>query len=1000
MTLTAQSTAVSPEQKDSQQTSSTIFCPVMRVEINEEDKGHFEEYASKNHAAVVCIMRSLMALRGKPYWERINKNDEPVLRTQEEIDKQRAALAPNKKHWPQLADFIENVVFKDSTEKYCSPLLFANYTPDETNRKHPVRQLCKKILEDELGFSEFEEMILEKEKKGKKRELKSTPKKYFTREEWETNYHAVIAGYDIDTIVEQAVKNCPDSEKYLAVKFREAGIFPLPLPLELDNPLLKAAYSEAISKLSGWCENNKLYQELRSEQKKKIDKLEEEMTPQDVDLFAQFVAECKQANFGLTPKFIKHYDPHVPSEDSPVRVGMKILFQEKYDALRRMDGDESVLLRHLEHHCKLNKHEGKRASACITFPTKENCLLRMGLTSRGRKFTLSANHSPNDNKGNYINFTLKGLDSQEIKGRALPTKYLLNPKIKPVRKEKPSTIIGYEISYIKGVADRPTVHGVIKELRFAYPKGVPHLYASINVQVDKNPEGIIARKYFSSSIGNNDELVEKIPLGMRFAFIDINYNPFIAATIWEIAKKKKDANSIAVDGIGWANLVHSQLIGTGKNERLKSLEKKLDCLKKYIGFSKAIRDGLELSKYQLEKYKEWEEELGISIDAKLINSKEPLGQQDAYAIKDMIGQSVKELRQEYRKLIAKHALRDNPKYKGDDIVSSETLSALFATEMLIRVVKSWARYEHKCGQNKFGFKQTENECAALYRYMNNAKLDLRRKAVHVVEKLCHQHNVKVLVAENLNLQQSLSQNKRENVALRIWTPNSFKENLERIESRSGIAVQFINGNFSSQICFLTNEFANRPKGYDSLPIDSRKLYFMINGKSYIGHNDLMASAMLAKFFFTRHDTIFQLKARRIKDEHKKDVLKGSETKDCDSVYLIVSDGKYALSFLKRNLGSEHAILVANMDNDGNMVGHLEKITKRHATKFATFVRGKYLPFMRHGKKWFEQEAHWGKLKNQASKIDQKNLRVFDIETITENKLPAKKLYGKSLIDNN
>lgn len=314
----------------------------------------------------------------------------------------------------------------------------------------------------------------------------------------------------------------------------------------------------------------------------------------------------------------------------------------------------------------------------------------------------------------------------------------------------------------------------------------------------------------------------------------------------------------------------------------------------------------------------------------------------------------------------RNLLENNKPSSRSSGVSSEQLMFIRFYQSYVCLLQKWTFLNSK----KLRERKDRNDLFAKhFRYLNNLKLDFRKKVAQKIVNVARQHGVNILVYENLesfNPDESKSSNS--NSLLMIWGKGEICKWIKHFAGQYGIVAIAVNPKYTSQIHYLTGNFGYRLW---------KNFYHKENGVIQPAIDaDINAAKNIVARFHSREANMPQIVAKRI--EGSSDFALWNETK-IDSGHLPEEtdggEGKFSqkrqLMVIKKLFGTEYVIVSAN--------GEFKTITKALAKKY-TLEKKKgdyaYVNLYQHGGKWITKSGHdkikeeWKeKLKSNSSIVE-------------------------------
>ena len=891
---------------------------VLLDKISPETDKVLRKYCTNFQEQVRWLLNCMILMRGKSYLYR-NEEGKIIERTEAEVHAKRAEIFPNPESWDLLQQYYDASVGTKNNDKFSSLMLFeGSRSGDGVNYKSCYYRWFKSIKETNLSWEEASELLQYKEKLQKNfKEVVSD------LDGWKSIYDRYINGESIESLCLELQGKNPDKGISAGKTLLKMGVFPLHMPHGyFSGAYTKAVWAAGLSSLLSWEENSVLRRNEKQDLQNKFNAKLEEVNAAEYELFLQFINDCTKENFGIGKRFmtaVSKLKNFSDVESNEMRLGLKILAQDKYSVLQNKERFSSLFYCYLAQKC----FEKRNWSSCLPNFEKVPFDVMFGMTGRNSKFEISS-------ENNRFYFTIDV--GKKMNLVAKPSNYFKYPKIDTIHG-------GFAVTFTKG---KRQILGEIKEIklvmkingegRSSYYIRLPYSFKDIEVPQSAKQ----SQSYFRSSIGENDSKIKEVPFGLRTLGIDLNINPVLSLTLMELQKEKLNNISIPVDGLGYMNMIDKVHIGESYSSsiysQIKSLREELHAFKNVLRVAKNIYFEKPLTEWDINHRAKNESLCGF---ASLPD--------DARERFILLSHKISELKNRFNKIRDEFSRRDYGFFENR--ICSEFYQMLFLIKDMISVLKSWNRFKDNSGK----WSVIPNECNYYYTYYNNLKDDFLKKIVFSVIDYAKKNHVSIILMEDLSIGQDAAKTQDENKLTSVWSPHIIRSTIESYALCEGILVQEVDPKYTSQISPI-GEFGYRDKN------DKTKLYFVQNDKLHQVDADFNGSYNLHRKFCTRYKTMDVLWAKKISSKVVQELF------SVDHIYLIESTGKRVASFLNRNSGDKFACLIWNgksFNIHPVSASNYKKLTENSKKK----VKGSMHKFYRHSGSWISRDSHENEIRS-------------------------------------
>uniref|UniRef100_A0ABF7PQ58 CasJ19 n=3 Tax=unclassified sequences TaxID=12908 RepID=A0ABF7PQ58_9ZZZZ len=900
---------------------------VLVRDVPEELVDHYE----RSHRVAAFFMRLLLAMRREPYSLRMRDGTEREVDLDETDDFLRSAGCEEPDAVSDdLRSFALAVLHQDNPKKRaflesenCVSILCLEKSASGTRYyKRPGYQLLKKAIEEEWGWDKFEASLLD-ERTGEVAEKFAA----LSMEDW----RRFFAARDPDDLGRELLKTDTREGMAAALRLRERGVFPVSVPEHLDLDSLKAAMASAAERLKSWLACNQRAVDEKSELRKRFEEALDGVDPEKYALFEKFAAELQQADYNVTKKLVLAVSAKFPAtEPSEFKRGVEILKEDGYKPLWE-DFRELGFVYLAE-----RKWERRRGGAAVTLCDADDSPIkvRFGLTGRGRKFVLSA-------AGSRFLITVK-LPCGDVGLTAVPSRYFWNPSVGR------TTSNSFRIEFTKRTTENRRYVGEVKEIGLVRQRGRYYFFIDYNFDPEEvSDETKVGRAFFRAPL---NESRPKPKDKLTVMGIDLGINPAFAFAVCTLGECQDGIRSpvakmedVSFDSTGLRGGIGSQKL----HREMHNLSDRCFYGARYIRLSKKLRDRGALN----------------DIEARLLEEKYIPGFrivhiEDADERRRTVGRTVKEIKQEYKRIRHQFYLRyHTSKRDRTELISAEYFRMLFLVKNLRNLLKSWNRYHWTTGdrERRGG---NPDELKSYVRYYNNLRMDTLKKLTCAIVRTAKEHGATLVAMENIQRVDRDDEVKRrkENSLLSLWAPGMVLERVEQELKNEGILAWEVDPRHTSQTSCITDEF-----GYRSL-VAKDTFYFEQDRKIHRIDADVNAAINIARRFLTRYRSLTQLWASLLDDGR----------------YLVNVTRQHERAYLELQTGAPAATLNPTAEASYELVGLSPEEEELAQTRIK---RKKREPFYRHEGVWLTREKHREQvheLRNQVLALG--NAKIPEIRT--------------------
>jgi len=876
-----------------------------RVLLRNAPKELVEHY-EQSHEVAGFFMRLLVAMRQEPYCVRSEDgNVREVDQDENDLLLRQFATELSDGVRADLRAFAKAVLHQDDKKKRaflesdnCVSLLCVKESRSGTvYHKRAEYRLMKRAVDEGWDWPTMQAAL-------SGQDGAEVVEKYatFRLEEWQR----FLASGNLVEFGRELLRRDTKEGIQAALRLRDRGVFPVPLPVELDLDSLKAAMASAAERLKSWLSCSQRAADEKQRLREHFERRLADVQSDKYALFKEFAAELQADDYDLTKKLVVTVGKHFPArEPGQFKRAVEVLKQDQYRPL--WDDFTELGLAFLAE----RRWEQRAGRAALTFchPDRSPIKVRFGLTGRGRKFVLST-----DRRSFLINLKLPCGD---VGLTAVPSRYFWDPRVE--RSDENS----FRVEFTKRTTENRRLVGEVKEISFL--RNAQRYYCFIDYNFEPTPAPEESKKghaYFRAPLRDSSP---KPKANLTIMGLDLGINPAFAFAVCTLGRHDRGiASPVAkMKPVTFhATGVYGKIANRALHSEIRALSDRCYYGPKYIRLSKKLRDRGRLNEVE-EKLLEETFVPGFGITHVV----------DPEDRRRRIAQCVKEIKLEFKRLRHQFYMR----YHGDrrkqpELVSPECFQMLFLLKNLRSLLKSWNRY-HWTTDDREQRGGSPDELRSYTRHYNNLRLDTLKKLTCAVVRTAKQHGVDLIAIEDIKRGDRDDEVKRrkENSLLSLWAPGMVLERIEQELRNEGMLTWRVDPRHTSQTSCVTEEFGYRPV------VGKENFYFEQDRQLYRINSDINAAINIARRFLTRYRSLSQLWAYPLDD----------------GTYLVNAERDHERAYLEIESGSPHARLRPTGRNfalegvSDEERGQLqERIAKRRTCRF-----------YRHGDTWFPPEEH-------------------------------------------
>lgn len=755
----------------------------------------------------------------------------------------------------------------------------------------------------------------------------------------------------------------------------DAGVLPLSQFANIPKNLFKAAFTSACDYVSSWnaC-NGRLQEETKDAAEKIINFKETIQFDQELyNKFLEWVGFVQpdwsvfpvQNNFNIVinGKFRKHWHKYYKclvagkeiiqtSYDSsssrkvsyPYSAeGMKLL--QNWSVLYANDEKKDYVSDFVQLYIMEQNYKRMKKIVNFKIPEGENDIR---YENSGLKFSLQKT----ENKFAPILVQCEMLNGSDLEFKPFT---LMGTKQMEIETLNEAGNCKHKVGFLRGNREKEALVGEVNSFTVKRKNGEFFVY--LPIRVEANPvdsvytKGDVRDKFFynplykaiaylKTSYGKiTDKTVsnfECLQHGFRSMAIDLNTSGnILVCAYYEYNLQQKDAADIVVydpDGniAGYANCFHREnhvgILDQSKFDQIKTLTKRIYDLKRFIAEAVKNPDNMDIG---------WDD-FFVDVSIKLSN-KNKTGMEHGDKTHVSIKQEFTNIRSELEYFFKEPAL--------------ENFMWIKCVSAYVKLLKSWSNtvwahneiLEGRSGVLKFGDKPVYN-FSNYEAYQRNLKDYFIKRIASLVRQKAVANKVNVVLMESFDgIKQSVDNQTDLNSLISLWSPRTIIDRIQMSLETSGIVLEEVDSEFSTQIDFVTREFCGRI---------GKSLNTVRDGKICTIDADDNAARNLQKNLWGKSTEILKFQAMLCGDKW---VLL-TQNRDGTSKSRLIGA-------LKAQGFGEYCIVEPN-----GKTAKLSKISKSVFTKLMQNKTNQFCEYFKHEDEFLPAEAHYEKIKNLKGRV--------------------------------
>jgi IS605 OrfB family transposase len=868
-----------------------------------------KEHVEIFHQQGIALSEAMYVMRGEPYF--IKTPDGVVEVTLSEIRKKQRSMAKGNRISevrPLLRAVYEGAVNGENVQSKIMCENTDSGTEKTAGTGNPgYKRHIKKLANGEITLSQFRRDVkADKTIESKLKKLGLSVQQYTS---WGKDVARGTLG--VDDVYKELQKATTETEKgaKAAIRLREMGIFPIPLPYDIAEKHNRAVFHDVMARLESWakCDEN-----CRKEAESILEyanKLKKELTPAARRRFTEYVDICREEGLSTSARCIKTIANLIGKNFSqerilreaaktPYLVEMEVFLQSKFACLR------DCLVMAEKWYYAMQRYDRHAKTSLVKPIDWEKSPLRLGFDlSNKSSFALSA-----DGERFFVDLELI---VGWVKCKCHRSRYFNTPTCERGSKK-------FQVNFHRSGERRS---GEIKSVGLRYDGKKFFVSLPVNYESLITKELVNQRSYFSSAIGKDDAKTRKrkasVNLGLVATSYDLNASPVLSCATYRLDRKKGD-KSIVVEDLGYANFVSHDEIGTIHDEamyrRVRKDQSSFVSISRLMQMTKKVREKKKISDFVIthlvphwcsriitngylmqvqNKNKDYTEGLWLAhmIPTEWILLIQEAYENEAYDEKDKndvrvfldwfeenrqltlnignpyveaaslaVGFAVQAARKEQRAVGWAISGGSGPSVIPE--CAAERFQYLKLKRDYIRIIQAQLRYKRGFGEVDPPNWNAGNLQSCRANFIS-AKKDYLQKVATEFARFAAGMGTTIVVQEALRLNPDRSRQKRDNDFLSLFSSKTIQDTIEGKLEEYGILVASVEAKNSSQSHHATNALTFRDHRNEIEQNGKGRSYFYQGRRVESVDSDYMASMNLQKRFWTRHADVPTLFVKKI-----------------------------------------------------------------------------------------------------------------------------------------